>query len=361
MVKEAKIALEDGTILKGEGFGYETTKTGEVVFSTGMTGYTESLTDPSFKGEILMSTYPLEGNYGVNPDWYQSDKIQAEGYIVREVCKDISNFFSENKTLDEFLKEFKIPGISGIDTRDLTIKIREKGSMKGAISTEDIDDEELVGLAKAQLSIIDRDLIPEVSTKEIKIFGEDFDKKVAIIDCGVKKNIIKGFIDRNVGVILYPYDADYKTVLDYDPNGLMVSCGPGNPDRATDTIESLKKLVNRLPVFGICMGQQLIAKSFGAKSYKMKFGHRGANQPVKDLNTGKVFMTSQNHGFTIDKESIKNTDLELSQINLNDGTPEGISHKELSLECIQYHPEAGPGPNDTRFVFDKFIGMMDEY
>ncbi|MDL2246406.1 glutamine-hydrolyzing carbamoyl-phosphate synthase small subunit [Methanobrevibacter sp. OttesenSCG-928-K11] len=361
MVKEAKIALEDGTVLRGESFGYETTKTGEVVFSTGMTGYTESLTDPSFKGEILMSTYPLEGNYGVNPDWYQSDKIQVEGFIVREVCKDISNFFSQNKTLDEFLKEFKIPGISGIDTRDLTIKIREKGSMKGAISTENIDDDKLIELAKAQPSIIDRDLVPEVSTKEIKIFGEDFDKKVAIIDCGVKKNIIEGFIDRDIGVVLYPYDTDYKTILDYDPKGLMVSCGPGNPDRVTETIATMKKIANRLPIFGICMGQQLIAKSFGAKSYKMKFGHRGANQPVKDLNTGKVFMTSQNHGFTIDKESLKNTDLELSQINLNDGTPEGISHKELSLHCIQYHPEAGPGPNDTRFVFDKFSEMMDEY
>lgn len=360
MVNEAKIALEDGTILKGESFGYETTKVGEIVFSTGMVGYTESLTDPSFKGEILMSTYPLEGNYGVNEEWYQSDKIQVEGFIVREVCKNVSNFSSQ-KTLDEFLKEFKVPGISGIDTRDLTLKIREQGSMKGAISTEEIDDNDLLELARNQQSIINMDLVPKVSTKEINIFNEDSKKKVAIIDCGIKKSIIEGFLEKDIGVILYPYNTDYKTILDYSPNGLMVSCGPGNPDRVYETIETVQKLSNHLPIFGICMGQQLIAKSFGAKSYKMKFGHRGSNQPVKDLETGKVFITSQNHGFTIDKESLKDTDLELTQVNLNDGTPEGISHKELPLHCIQYHPEACPGPNDTRFVFDIFSKMVDDY
>lgn len=360
MVKEAKLALEDGTIIRGEAFGYETTKLGELVFSTGMVGYTESLTDPSFKGEILMSTYPLEGNYGVSEEWYQSDKIQVEGYVVREVCRDVSNFSSQ-KTLDEFLKEFKVPGISGVDTRDLTLKIREEGSMKSALTTEDISDEKLIELARNQPSIIERRLVPEVSTKEIKIFNEDASKKVALIDCGVKKNIINGFLERDMGVILFPFDTNYKDILDYSPNGLMITSGPGNPDNVSETIATMQKLSNRLPIFGICMGQQLIAKSFGAKSYKMKFGHRGANQPVKDLSTGKVFITSQNHGFTIDKESLKDTDLELTQINLNDGTPEGISHKELPLKCIQYHPEAGPGPNDTKFIFDEFSQMMEEY
>jgi len=360
MVKIAKLALEDGTILKGESFGYETTKLGELVFSTGMGGYTESLTDPSFKGEILMSTYPLEGNHGVSEKWYQSDKIQVEGFVCREVCREVSNF-GPQKTLDDFLREFKTPGISGIDTRDLTLKIREKGSLKAAITTEDIDDDKLIEMARSQPSIEDKDVVPLVSTKEIKLFNEDADRKVALIDCGVKKNIINSFLQRDIGVILFPYDTNYKTVLDYEPSGLMITSGPGNPDRVSETIETMKKLSNRLPIFGICMGQQLIAKSFGARSYKMKFGHRGENQPVKDLNTGKVFITSQNHGFTIDKESLNETDLVLTQINLNDGTPEGISHKELPLHCIQYHPEAGPGPNDTTYIFDEFKQMMDDY
>lgn len=357
---DAKIALEDGTIIKGDGFGYETTATGEVVFSTGMVGYVENLTDPSFKGQILMSTYPLQGNYGVDENWYQSGKIQAEGFIVREVCREPS-MFSPQKTLDEFLKEYKIPGISGVDTRDLTIKIREKGAMKCAIATEEIDDSELIALAKNQLSIVDMDLVPQVSTKETVVLGEDLKQRVAIVDCGIKKNIINDFLDRDVGVAIFPYNADYKTILDYDVNGLMISCGPGNPARVTETIDTVQKISNKLPIFGICMGQQIIAKSFGAKIYKMKFGHRGANQPVKDLNSGKVFITSQNHGFGIDKESLTDTQLNLTQINLNDNTPEGFSHKELSLHCVQYHPEAGPGPNDTNFVFDKFKQMMIEY
>lgn len=356
----AKIALEDGTILKGEGFGHETTATGEIVFSTGMTGYVEELTDPSFKGQILMSTYPLQGNYGVSDEWYQSEKIQVEGYIVRELCKEPS-MYSSQKTLDEFLREFKIPGISGIDTRDLTIKIREKGAMKCAISTEEIDDSELIAQAKNQLSITDMDLVPQVSTKETIIFGEEFKQRTAIIDCGFKKNIIDGFLERGIGIALFPYNTDHKTILDHDVSGLMISCGPGNPERVTEIIDTMQKISNRLPIFGICMGQQIIAKSFGAKIYKMKFGHRGANQPVKDLVSGKIFITSQNHGFSIDSESLNNTQLTLTQFNLNDNTPEGFSHEELPLHCVQYHPEAGPGPNDTSFVFDKFKEMMNNY
>ena len=356
----AKLALEDGTILKGEAFGYKTTNVGEVVFSTGMSGYTESLTDPSFKGEILMSTYPLEGNYGVDTDWYQSDKIQTEGYVVREVCRK-PTCFGASKTLDEFLNEFEIPCISGIDTRNLTLKIREYGSLKGAISTENISDDELLKLAKEQPSIQDLDLVEKVSTKEVKVYGEDLGLNVALIDCGVKKNIIQEFLNKDMGVTLFPYNSSKEDILDYNPDGLMVSCGPGNPERLLDTIDTVKSLVNSLPVFGICMGQQIVAKAFGAKIFKMKFGHRGANQPVKDLNTGKVFITSQNHGFCVDSESIKDTPLKLSQINLNDNTPEGFEHEELVLKSVQFHPEAGPGPNDTRFIFDEFKEMINTY
>ena len=343
MGNEAKLALEDGTVIKGKAFGYETTTVGELAFSTGMSGYTEALTDPSFKGQILMSTYPLEGNYGVSEDWYQSDKVQVEGFVVREACKKLSNFGTK-KTLDEFLKEFKVPGIEDIDTRDLTLKIREKGSLKAAIATEEIDDDELVAKVQEHESIINLDLVPLVSTPEVKTYG-DFDKTVAIIDCGVKKNIINCFLENNIGVALFPYDTG----------------GPGNPDRLTSTIENVEKLITKLPVFGICMGQHVIAKAFGATTYKMKFGHRGANQPVKDLKTGKVFITSQNHGFAIDPDSLKNSDLELTQINLNDGTPEGFTHKELPLRTIQYHPESGPGPNDTRALFEEFSQAIREY
>jgi carbamoyl-phosphate synthase small subunit len=356
----AKIALEDGTIIKGEGFGYEATKVGEIVFSTGMTGYVESLTDPSFKGQILMATYPLQGNYGVDEQWFQSNGIQAEGFIVRELCKQPS-MFSSQKTLSEFLEEYKVPGISGVDTRDLTIKIREKGAMKCGISTEEIDDNELIDLVKNQPSIEDIDLVHKVSTKEIKVFAEEFDKKVALVDCGVKKNIINGFLDRGIGVILFPYDVSPKKILEYDVNGYMVSCGPGNPSKLIKTIETTKKLHEKFPILGICMGQQILAKSFGASIHKMKFGHRGANQPVKDFKTGKVFITSQNHGFSVDKDSLSDTQLELTQINLNDLTPEGFSHKELPIHSVQYHPEAGPGPNDTNFIFDKFIKMINDY
>ena len=360
MLKQAKLALEDGTVFKGEGFGYETTKVGEVVFSTGMGGYTESLTDPSAKGAILMSTYPLAGNYGVCEDWYQSDKIQVEGFVVREVCKQVSNF-SYQKTLDEFLTEFKVPGISGIDTREITLKIREFGTMQGALSTEEIDDDELIALAREKSSDEGNELVKLVSTTEIKQFGENFDKKVAILDCGVKKSVIDEFLARDIGVVVFPYDTDYKTILDYDPKGLLVSPGPGNPDKILESIETVQKLSNRLPLFGICTGQQVIAKSFGAKSFKMKFGHRGGNHPVRDLASGKVYITSQSHGFTIDKESLKGTGLELTQISLNDGTPEGISHEELPILGVQYRPDATPGPNDTKFVFDDFSKMMDDY
>jgi len=360
MKNEAKIALEDGTIIEGESFGYETATTGEIVFSTGMTGYVESLTDPSFNGQILMSTYPLVGNYGVSDEWYQSEKIQAEGYIVREVCKVPSNFMAD-KTLDEFLREFKIPGISGIDTRDLTLKIREKGTMKCGIATEEIEDEELIALAKNQLNIVDMELVPQVSTSKIKIFNEESSKKVGIIDCGVKKNIINSFLKRDIGVILFPYNTNYKTILDHDLNGLMISCGPGNPSKLTDTIDNIQKITNHLPIFGICMGQQLIAKAFGAKIYKMKFGHRGVNQPVKDLLSNRVFITSQNHGFSVDGHSLNDTALKLTQINLNDNSPEGLIHEELSLKTVQYHPEAGPGPNDTNSIFSEFEDMMDNY
>ncbi len=360
MLKEAKLALEDGTILKGEGFGFETIKTGEVVFATGMTGYVESLTDPSYKGQILMSTYPLQGNYGISKDWFQSDGIKAEGFIVREQNSHPSHRLSK-ENLPDFLEENGIPGISGIDTRFLTLKIRRHGAMKGAISTEDIEDEELLKLTIEQKNIEDMDLVNQVSTTKPQILGEDYKHRAVILDCGIKQNSINALLKREIGVVILPYKTGYKEILDYDPEAILVSSGPGNPTRVIEAANTVKNLSEKLPIFGICLGQQIISLAFGAKINKMKFGHRGINQPVKDLKTGKVSITSQNHGFTIDSDSCKDLPIKVTQINLNDGTPEGVEHEELPISSVQYHPEAGPGPHDSDYYFDNFLKIMKNY
>lgn len=360
MLKEAKLALEDGTILKGEGFGFETIRTGEVVFATGMTGYVESLTDPSYKGQILMSTYPLQGNYGISRDWFQSDGIKAEGFIVREQNNHPSHRLSE-ESLSDFLYEYKVPGISGIDTRFLTLKIRRYGAMKGAISTEEIDDNELLSLTIGQDNIETLNLVDKVSVKKPKILGENNKHRAVILNCGIKQNSINALLKRDIGVVVLPYKTSYKEILDYDPEALLVSSGPGDPTRVTDTVNTVKSLSEKLPIFGICLGQQIISLAFGAKIYKMKFGHRGINQPVKDLKTGKVTITSQNHGFTIDSDSCKNLPIKVTQINLNDKTPEGLEHEELPISSVQYHPEAGPGPHDSDYYFDNFLNILTKY
>jgi len=354
------LALEDGTIIKGEGFGFETVKTGEVVFATGMTGYVESLTDPSYKGQILMVTYPLQGNYGISQKWFQSDGIKAEGFIVREENLQPSHNLSE-KSISDFLGEYEIPGISGVDTRALTIKIRKYGTMKGALSTEEIGDQELIELARDQPSIEEIDLVDKVCVDKPKIFGENYKYTVAVVDCGIKKNSVDALLRREVGVVLVPYDTKFREILDYGPDALLVSSGPGDPTRVNESIDTVKKLSERLPICGICLGQQIISLAFNAKIYKMKFGHRGINQPVKDLDTGKVSITSQNHGFAIEPSSIEDIPLRITQTNLNDGTVEGIEHKELPIAAVQYHPEAGPGPHDTDNNFDKIVKMMKEY
>ncbi len=360
MIKEAKLALEDGTIFKGNPFGFKTIKTGEVVFSTGMTGYVESLTDPSFKGQILMSTYPLEGNYGISSEWFQSDGIKAEGYVVRDQNLNPSHRLSE-KNLSDFLEEYEIPGISGVDTRSLTLKIRRHGTLKGALSTEEIDDEALLDMARGQPGIEELDLVDKVCVDKPLFLGDNYPNKVVILDCGVKNNIVNALLKREVGVIIVPHNFSPENIMDYQANGILVSSGPGSPIRLKDAINTIKKLKERLPIFGICMGQQVIARAFGAKIYKMKFGHRGSNQPVKDLKTGKVFITSQNHGFALEKRSLSELPLDITQLNLNDGTPEGIKHQELPIECVQYHPEAGPGPHDTDYFFDHFVKTMQNY
>ena len=360
MLKEAKLALEDGTILRGEGFGFETITTGEVVFATGMTGYVESLTDPSYKGQILMSTYPLQGNYGISREWFQSDGIKAEGFIVRENNNHPSHRLSK-ENLTDFLEEYQIPGISGIDTRFLTLKIRRHGAMKGAISTEEIEDEELLKLAIEQKGIEELDLVDKVSVKKPMILGENYKHRAVILDCGIKQNSINALLKREIGVVVLPYKTNYREILDYDPEAVLVSSGPGDPTRVLEAANTVRSLSEKLPIFGICLGQQIISLAFGAKIYKMKFGHRGINQPVKDLKTGKVSITSQNHGFTIDSDSCKDLPINITQINLNDGTAEGLEHKELPITSVQYHPEAGPGPHDSDYYFDNFLNTLKNY
>ena len=360
MVRTAKLALEDGTILTGEGFGAKSIKSGEIVFSTAMTGYVESLTDPSFKGQILMSTYPLEGNYGVSSEWYQSDDIKVEAYIVRQVCREPCHPKSE-KTLSEFLEEFDVPGISNIDTRALTLKIRELGSMKAAVATVDISDEELLKIVEEQPRLEDMNLVEEITVKKPKVIQERKEYNVAVLDCGVKKSILDNLVQKDVGVVVLPSSASVQDILDLDVDGVLISSGPGNPENVDKIQDTIKQIAQKMPVAGICLGQQIIALTYGAKIYKMKFGHRGSNQPVKDLATGKIYITSQNHSFAIDEDSIEDTDLEITQINLNDGTPEAIRHKNLPISCIQYHPEAGPGPHDSKKFFDDFIETIKNY
>lgn len=360
MLNEAKLALEDGTIFKGKSFGFDTIKTGEVVFATGMTGYVESLTDPSYKGQILMSTYPLQGNYGISSEWFQSEGIKAEGYVVRDENLHPSHSLSE-KSLSEFLEEYGIPGISRVDTRSLTLKLRRFGTLKGALATVEIDDEELLDMAREQPGIEEIDLVDEVCVEEPRTLGPEYPHNVVILDCGIKNNSINALLKREIGVTILPYHTRPEEIMDYQPQAMLVSSGPGDPTRVKEAIQTVKELKERIPIFGICLGQQIISLAFGAKIYKMKFGHRGINQPVKDLETGKVAITSQNHGFTVDPESLSGLPIKLTQINLNDDTPEGIKHVELPIESVQYHPEAGPGPHDTDSFFDHFVETLKNY
>ncbi len=353
------LVLEDGTVFEGELFGAECETSGEVVFTTGMCGYQESLTDPSFKGQILVMTYPLIGNYGVADEYYQSRSIHVRGLVVREYCREPSPMYG-GRTIDDFLKTFGIPGISGIDTRELVIKIRTGGTVKGAITSDAEGIEDLVKKLRDMPAPSESNLVGEVSCKEISRNDNGKEITVGLIDCGTKSGIIRD-LNARFNVITFPYDTPADVIVESGVRGVLISNGPGDPAHpaiAKTTVRTVSDLATQLPLFGICFGSQLIGIAMGGSTYKLKFGHRGCNQPVKCDN--RVYITSQNHGFAVDEHSLDGTGLVVNQTNLNDGSVEGVVHRDLPIFTSQYHPEASPGPCDTSYLFDWFGKMIKE-
>lgn len=362
---KAILALEDGTVFHGTSFGVEGEVFGEIVFNTGMTGYQEILTDPSYCGQIVNMTYPLIGNYGVNLDDFESAKPQVKGFIVRELCKNPSNWRSV-ETLNEYLKRYNIIGIEGIDTRALTRILREKGTMKGVITTKtDFTFEQKEAEIKA--FEISKPVL-QVTTKEVKVFPGNInaDKnsstnkfKVALMDYGVKTNIIRSLQKRGCEVHLFPATSTADEVLAINPDGIMLSNGPGNPKDCMEQVEVIRELMGKKPIFGICLGHQLTALANNADTERLKYGHRGCNHPVKDIAKDRTYITSQNHGYTIIEKALDPKKAEVTHRNMNDGTVEGVRYLENPLFTVQFHPEASPGPEDTAYLFDEFISMME--
>ncbi|KUP07041.1 carbamoyl phosphate synthase small subunit [Bacillus coahuilensis p1.1.43] len=350
------LLLEDGTVFNGEAFGADVNTYGEVVFNTSMTGYQEILSDPSYCGQIITFTYPLIGNYGINRDDFESITPYIKGMIVREVADFPSNWRNE-LPLDTLLKQRGIPGISGIDTRKLTRKIREYGTMKGIICPVDINiHEALQTLIATELPT---DQVKTVSTKT-SYPSPGRGKRVILVDFGMKHGILRELNRRNCDVIVVPYNTTAEEIRQLHPDGIMLSNGPGDPKDVQEGINMIQELLGEIPLFGICLGHQLFALACGADTYKMKFGHRGANQPVKDLRTGKVALTSQNHGFSVDQDSLEGTGLEVTHIALNDQSIEGLTHTKYPAFTVQYHPEASPGPEDANTLFNDFLDLMEE-
>ncbi|WP_018084912.1 glutamine-hydrolyzing carbamoyl-phosphate synthase small subunit [Desulfurispora thermophila] len=354
---QAILALEDGTIFTGKPFGARTTKWGEVVFNTGMTGYQEILTDPSYCGQIVVMTYPLIGNYGINREDFEAHKSFVRGFVVREDCDLPSNWRASYK-IGDFLAREGVPGIAGIDTRALTRHLRNYGTMRGVISTVGGDVAELVEQAKNCPQLTGQQLVPEVATTgTFTIPGSG--KRVVLVDLGSKRNIIRSLQERGCEIVVVPPHSTAEEILAHNPDGILLSNGPGDPVDVPETIATVRQLLGKKPLFGICLGHQVLALALGAKTYKMKFGHRGANHPVKDLATGRVYITSHNHGFSVDESSMAGCGLMVTHINLNDNTVEGMRHASLPVFSVQYHPEAAPGPHDSTYIFDQFLQMMN--
>ena len=375
MIKPAKLVLENGTVFVGTTFGAEGETIGEVCFNTGMTGYQEILTDPSYCRQLVTMTYPHIGNYGINPEDCESNKIQAAGLIVREERVIPSNFRA-TKSLGDYLYEEKIVGIQEIDTRMLTRIIRDEGSMNGIISSVDLNETTLLNKVKIAPSMNGLDLAKIVSTEKKYVWGKRKEKeiqnngtdllplashpyRIAAIDFGIKHNILHQLETNGCDIMVFPGNTTADKIMDYNPNGIFLSNGPGDPAAVTYAIEMVRKLLGEIPIFGICLGHQILALALGAKTYKLKFGHRGCNHPVKNLRTNRVEITSQNHGFAVDPDSLPSK-VEATHISLNDNTLEGLCSKDVSAFSVQYHPESSPGPHDSRYLFHEFINMMSE-
>lgn len=353
---KAFLILEDGNVFEGQSIGATDEIISEIVFNTSMTGYLEVLTDPSYAGQSVCMTYPLIGNYGICPDDMEADKPWQSGFIVREIAKKPSNFRSE-MSINDFLVKNNITGIEGIDTRALTKILRNKGTMKGMITTnESFDKEEAISRIRAwQMGHV----VMDVTCKEKKVYpGEGY--KVAVVDLGVKKNIVNSLLERGCQVTVYPAETPAEEIIADAPDGIMLTNGPGDPKSCQVTINEIKKLFNTdIPIFAICLGHQLLALANGGDTKKMKYGHRGANHPVKDLKTGKVYISTQNHGYMVKEESLDRKVAEVSFINVNDGTVEGVHYLGKNVQTVQFHPEACAGPLDTGFLFDTFMNMME--
>ena len=357
-MKKVYLILENGKVFEGESIGVEGEVIGEVVFTTAMTGYLETLTDPSYYGQIVCQTFPLIGNYGVIEEDFESPASAVKGYIVRDICDAPSNFRSQGK-LDDMLKKLGVIGICGIDTRELTKIVRESGVMNGIITDKPTLDE---AQKTALKEYVIKDAVKSVSCKEKRVVCnvKKPKKRVALLDYGIKRNIIEKLARRGCEVTIFPHDTSAEEIIEFNPDGIMLSNGPGNPEENVYEIKQIKKLVKSgIPMFGICIGHQLLALSQGAKTYKLKYGHRGGNQPVKDLETGRVYVSTQNHGYAVDLDTLpKNA--QVTFVNVNDGTCEGINYKNSNVFSVQFHPEACAGPLDTGYLFDRFMENMEE-
>ncbi len=390
-MSRAFLALEDGRVFEGTGFGAAAAATGEVCFNTSMTGYQEILTDPSYRGQIIAMTYPLIGNYGVNPADGESDRPHVRAFVIEELCSVPSNWRSL-EPLNDYLTRWEIPGIQGVDTRALTRHLRTAGAMRAALTTDPaLSANDAVSLARQSTAMSGSDFVHEVTTRQAYRWDEHdresgewtldnpcepADRRIAIdrgeylrplppvsrhivaYDFGVKRNILRSLRQCGFAVDVVPASTPAEEVLARNPDGVFLSNGPGDPAALTDIHAEVRKLVGKKPLFGICLGHQILAHAFGGNTFKLKFGHRGGNQPVKDLRSGKVAITSQNHGFAVDPASLKNT-IEVTHVNLNDGTVEGMRHRDYPIFSVQYHPEAAPGPNDAKYFFNEFANLID--